>query len=408
VATSQVQRAVLPPVALDQSRTHPGALTRWLKRGLVLVAVIAAILILRVTYFRAEPVPVSIVEAARGPVEELVANNKAGSVSARRRASLGPEIGGRVVRVAVKEGMRVKSGDVLLVLADADARRQIELQAQALAAARWSARQACDAAALAVRELDRARQLAAEQLVSRQALDTTESQRDTSAAACQTATANVGYADAAVNAARTSLDKVRLRAPFPGVVSKVDVEVGEWLTPAPAGIVLPGVIEIIDTQSIYVRAPLDEADLGRVRVGLPVRITLDAFPGKAFPGRLTYVSAYVSEVERQNRTFDIDAEFDDAAFARTLPPGTSADVEVVLGRHDNVVRVPTSAILQGGRVLVLRDDVLVGVPVKTGLSNWEFTEIAGGLRPGDRVVVSLDRVEVREGARARVGPAAVK
>jgi HlyD family secretion protein len=148
-----------------------------------------------------------------------------------------------------------------------------------------------------------------------------------------------------------------------------------------------------------VRAPLDEVDAGKIRPGLPVRITMDAFVGKSFPGRVTRVGAYVSEAQQQNRTFDIDVAFEDARFARTLLPGTSADVEVILEARDEAVRLPTSAILLGGRVLVVRDGVLVAVPVRTGLANWEFTEILEGVQPGDRVVISLDRPEVRDGAR---------
>jgi HlyD family secretion protein len=96
--------------------------------------------------------------------------------------------------------------------------------------------------------------------------------------------------------------------------------------------------------------------------------------------------------------------FTDAALAETLLPGTSADVEVILQARDGVVRVPTSAILQGGRVLVVRDGSLVAVSVRAGLANWEFTEITDGLRAGDAIVTSLDRPEVKEGARVRVGP----
>ena len=107
-------------------------------------------------------------------------------------------------------------------------------------------------------------------------------------------------------------------------------------------------------------------------------------------------------MQQQNRTFDIELLFDDAAFARTLLPGTSADVEVILRGRDEVPRLPTSAILQGGRVLVVRDGVLATVPVKTGLANWEFTEITDGLRLGDAVVISLDRPEVKEGARVAI------
>jgi HlyD family secretion protein len=73
-----------------------------------------------------------------------------------------------------------------------------------------------------------------------------------------------------------------------------------------------------------------------------------------------------------------------------------------------VLRIPTAAILQGGRVLVVRDDVLVAVAVKPGLSNWEFTEITDGLTAGDLVVTSLDRPEVMAGARVRVEPEVVR
>ena len=129
---------------------------------------------------------------------------------------------------------------------------------------------------------------------------------------------------------------------------------------------------------------------------------MDAYPGRSFAGRLVRLARYVEDREAQNRTFEVEVEFDDAAFVRTLLPGTSADVEVVLDARERVLRVPTYALLQGDRVLVLRGDILASVTVTTGLRNWDFVEVTGGLAEGDRVVVSLDRVEVREGARVRV------
>jgi HlyD family secretion protein len=199
-----------------------------------------------------------------------------------------------------------------------------------------------------------------------------------------------------------------LRAPFDAIISKVSTHVGEWITPSPAGLPMPPALELIDLRSIYVRAPLDEVDAGKVRTGLPVRITMDALPGRSLPGTVTRVGAYVSEAQQQNRTFDIEVAFDDPAFAETLLPGTSADVEVILQAREGVVRVPTSAILQGGRVLVVREGGLVAVPVRSGLANWEYTEITDGLRSGDAIVTSLDRPEVKEGARVRVEPEIVK
>ena len=69
---------------------------------------------------------------------------------------------------------------------------------------------------------------------------------------------------------------------------------------------------------------------------------------------------------------------------------------------DDVLRIPSYALVEGRRALVVRDESLVSVPVETGLSNWEFAEIVSGLAEGDRVVVSLDRAEVKAGARAHV------
>jgi HlyD family secretion protein len=113
------------------------------------------------------------------------------------------------------------------------------------------------------------------------------------------------------------------------------------------------------------------------------------------------VAPYVEDQLEQNRTVEIELELDhDEADARLLP-GTSADAEVILSKRGDVLRVPTSALLEGGRVLVLEEDHLVERTLELGLRNWDFTEVTGGLEPGTRVVVSLDRPEIVAGALAR-------
>jgi len=202
----------------------------------------------------------------------------------------------------------------------------------------------------------------------------------------------------------------------------VSLERGEWITPSPPGIPMPAVLDILDPDSIYVSAPLDEVDRGKVALGLPVRITMDAYGGKAFAGTVSRIAPYISDVAEQSRTFETEATFDDGAFARTLPPGASADIEVILRGKADVLRIPAYALLEGKRVLVLADDCppapgvvgalarllpaggggcLVSREVRVGLKNWEFAEVLEGLREGERIVVSLDRAEVKEGARAR-------
>ena len=165
----------------------------------------------------------------------------------------------------------------------------------------------------------------------------------------------------------------------------------------------PPAIDLIDESCVYVKAPMDEIDAPKIRDGQFVRITLDALPGKSFTGKVRRIAPYVAAVEKQARTVDIEATFDDPAEAGRLLVGYSADVEVVLDARQNVLRVPTSALLEGGRVLVVdADDRLVERKLKTGLANWEYTEVVEGLAQGDRVVTSLDRVGVKAGASVTV------
>jgi len=394
-------RTVLPPIAEERAPLASAA-WKWIRRGTVLAIVAAIVLVARARYLQPAVVSVVATRVQLGTVEELVTNNKAGSVRARQQAALSPEIGGRVARLPIEEGDRVHAGDVLLAIADEDLRAQVAMQERSLDAARLAATEACAQADLAAIELDRNRRLLADGYASQQMVDQAQNERTTAEASCAAARARVEESTAAVTLAQVSLGKAVLRAPFDAIVSKVSTHLGEWITPSPAGLPMPTAVELIDPASIYVRAPLDEVDAGRVRAGLPARITLDAYPGRAFAARVTRVGSYVSEVEQQNRTFDVDLALADRAFARTLLPGTSADVEIVLRTREGVLRIPTSAILQGGSVLVVRNGVLVSQPVHAGLSNWEFTEVVDGLRAGDAVVTSLDRPEVKAGARASV------
>jgi HlyD family secretion protein len=131
-------------------------------------------------------------------------------------------------------------------------------------------------------------------------------------------------------------------------------------------------------------------------------VSIDSFPEKHFWDRITRIAPYVLDIEAQNRTVEIEVDLDDTDVLSKLLPGTSADVEVLLEVREDVLRIPTPALLEGGKVLVVVADGkshrLVSRDVDVGLSNWDFTEIRHGLEPSDRVVVSIDRAEVEAGA----------
>jgi HlyD family secretion protein len=375
---------------------------KWLRRVLVLIVIAALVVVLRLTVFKPTAVPVTIFRVAQGVVEEVVTNSKAGTVKTRRRAALSTEIGGLVAELAGRKGDDVERGQVLLRLADADYQATLALRERAFDTAEFSSSEACTNADQAERDLARYLRLSEEEIVSKELLDQFQSRRDAATAACDGARARVLEASAARDLARVNLAKTVLRAPFSGVVAELSTELGEYITPSPPGLPIPAVIEILDHESIYVSAPLDEVDVGRVTVGPAVRVTLDAYPGESFDGRVVRIATYVLDLEEQNRTFEIEVEFDDTEFSRQLLPGTSADVEVILDAVQDVPRIPSYALIEGRRVLVFRDGLLESVDVETGLQNWQFTEIRGGLEVGEQVVVSLDRLEVQPGVMAEV------
>jgi HlyD family secretion protein len=375
---------------------------RWRKRLLVIAGIVVIVLVLSQTAFRGKPVPVTVQRVDRGRVEDTVVNSRAGTVESRYRARMSPAVPGLVRELPVEKGERVRRGQVLLGIEDGEYRHQVALAQRSFDAARAAADQACLAAEQAARDLVRAEALAAKALLSEKGLEDARTNSDGQAAACRSARENARQAQAAIGVAQANLDKCTMLAPFDGVVLDIKTEVGEWISPAPPGVVIPAVIDLVAPESLYVTAPLDEADVARVRLGQPARITFDAFRGEEFPGRLTYISSFVETRQEQNRTLTVEAVFTSRDLPPNLLPGLSADLEVILEARDDVLRIPASALLEGERVLLVREGKLVDVPVNVGLRNWQYAEVVQGLSAGDPVVVSLDRVEVKAGARAKI------
>jgi len=372
----------------------------WPRRVLIAVVVVAALAALVWWLGRPKPVKVVLTEVGRGTVESTISNTRAGTVEACQRTKMSTISGGRIEVLAVKEGDRVKKGQMLMQLWNADQHAEQRLASAQLETSRKRVVEACTVADNAVREADRRRDLFKQGFISESAYDAARVEADARSAACATARTDVAQAQARVDVTRVVQGRTVLVAPFDGTVAKIVGEVGEYTTPSPPGVATPPAIDLIDDSCLYVKAPMDEVDAPKIRVGQPVRITLDALPKKSFPGKVKRVAPYVSAVEKQARTVDIEATLDDPAAPGRLLVGYSADVEIILDVRRDVVRLPTSALLEGGRVLVLADGKLAERKVKTGVANWEFTEVVDGLAAGDRIVTSLEREGVKAGAAA--------
>ncbi len=373
---------------------------RWLLWSLA--AVVVGGLVLRATLLAPEPIPVKVVSVEWGRVESTTTNTKAGTIRARRRAKLSPQVSGPVIEITNREGDWVERGAPIIRLDDATQRAQLLLAQESLRAVEASRREACIARDRARRDLETKRKLADKAIVSADVLDQLQSGYEAASAGCSAFLAQVDRARAEIGVVEVELDKLVLRAPFAGVIAEVEVEVGEWITPSPPLLRAPAVIDVIDPSSLYVSAPMDEVDSAQIRAGQRAKVTIDSHPGLLFPGSVVRVAPYVLDVEAQNRTVEIEVELEDKELAPQLLPGTSADVEVVVDVRERALRIPTPALLEGNRVLVARNGRLEEQAVEVGLKNWDYAQVTSGLEAGDLVVVSLDRVGVEAGARVEV------
>jgi len=371
-------------------------------KRVAMVAVVVLIAVAAVWWFtRPKPVAVALVTVERGAVIATVANTRAGTVDACHRARLSPALGGQIAKLPVKKGEHVAADALLLELWNDDLKAQLELGERDARASRSQARQACVTADVAKRDAERLKMLRAEKLASEEAADQAQGKAEAGAAGCAAAQDAARVADSRIDVTRAQLRRTQLRAPFSGVIAEINGEIGEFVTPSPVGIPTPPTVDLIDATCLYISAPIDEVDAPRVKEGLPARISLDAFPGRKFPGHVRRVAPYVLDREKQARTVEIEAEFENPEGTGLLT-GYSADVEVVLAERADALRVPSSVILPDHKVYVFdaATGKLVARPVETGVANWEFTEIVSGLSAGERVVSSIDRAGVRDGAVA--------
>ncbi len=350
---------------------------------------------------RPKPIAVVVAMVVRGVVDASIVNTRAGTIEACQRTKLSPIMGGRIEILAVKEGDKVKKGQLLLKLWNDDQRAQQFLAEKQRSLSSQRVAESCTAAASAEREAKRQAELRAKGYVSVAREDAARSEAQVKRAACETSRADVVQAEARVSVTRAEQGRTVLYAPFDGTIAKIVGELGEYSTPSPPGVLTPPAIDLIDESCLYVKAPMDEVDAPKIRIGLPVRVSLDALPKQPLKGTVKRVAPYVSAVEKQARTVDVEVDFERPQDVAVLV-GYSADVEILLDTRLNTLRVPTAALIDGRKVMMLNAESgrLEERVLKTGLSNWEHTEVLEGLNEGDQIVTSLEREGVKVGAAA--------
>jgi HlyD family secretion protein len=168
------------------------------------------------------------------------------------------------------------------------------------------------------------------------------------------------------------------------------------------------VFEIIDDTKLSVEANIDEADIGRIKVGQPATLKLDALPEKPIKGLVAKIAPAVHKDLKGARTLAIDVDVADvnAATQLGLRSGMSAHVDVLVAEKANVISLPTNVIVGRGTkrtVFKIEKGFARVRPVEVGLSNWDRSEVVSGVTLGDEIIATLNAKELEDGVPVQVG-----
>ena len=397
---------------------------RWVWIG---AGVTVMVLLVVVAAARGSRSKVTPVQFARVRQENITSRVRApGKIEPRTQVKVSADIPGKVVRLLVKEGDRVKAGQLMLQLDDTQYRSQYQ---QALSA-RTSAQSRVKDAEATYKTVDanfvRQRSLFEQKLLSQAEWDQASNNHESSRLALDNAREDVQRTGAALEGARDNLSKTRFLAPFEGVVSALNVEQGEIVITGTMNNAGTQILVVSDLSRMLVRADVDETDVVDMRVGQQAKITVDALPDTSFRGTVTEIGntakrSLTSTIEGQTN-FEVKVVFNDNV--PEVRPGMTADVEIETATHDGALGVPIQAVVvrtdrdlerakhtvgkrpkpaKGdalaaiddtvGRkdkeitgIFVVRDGTAEFVPVRTGIASETVIEVLGPVKAGDTIV----------------------
>lgn len=371
------------------SRTRHRKRLYWIVSAVVLVALVAVLL-------RTGVIGPSIsVQAATVtqvyPSQTFTLLNASGYVVAQRKSALATKVTGSLVWLGVEEGSKVRAGEIIARLENADV-TAARAQAQAnLSTARWNLDQAKAEYVDATLGLNRARELVAKGYIAQADHDTAKARYDKAVAAVRAGEAVVKSSEAALKAADVALEYTLIRAPFNAVVLTKNADVGDIVTPLGAAAnAKASVVSVADMDSLKVEADVSESNLEQVKLGQPCEIQLDAIPGERFRGKVHMI---VPTADRTKATVLVKVGFIDSdprilpemsakvAFLSRSPEASEEKARTAVGKSAVAER--------NGRTVVflLKEGHAVETPVTLGGHLGDMEEVRTGVKAGDRVVM---------------------
>jgi HlyD family secretion protein len=406
--------------------------------GIGVGVAVAAVALAAITLSRPRPVEVTVTAVAREPVQQSIANVQSGAVIPRESVHVPVMIMGVVEAIHVQPGDRVEQDALLLELEREELDARVRLAEATLNAARFQlsrlreqeklkpsgSESAPDFSQnLAERHRQRVEELlnapipaapdGDPQLPGSLSEMTFGQQHRVELAAFQ-----VAQLESALALARVVRERAVIRAPIGGVVALPEARMPAMpmLMGIPAGanpsseLPRPGeavgmgmpFLRIVDDSEFRVRAPFDEVTSVSVEMGQTAEIAFDTYRDRVFRGQVVGIAPVVSMNADMSRTLDVTLSLDDIDVP--LLAGMSADVSIVVERKDDVIAVPTEAIVREQFVYIIENGRAQRRDVTLGVGNWQYREITAGLEAGETIVTNVTAPGLDDGVRVVEGP----
>ncbi len=397
----------LAKLKIDKSRaafTRPGRR----KKGVYIAAgaVLLVLVILAFTGIFSPAVRVDAVSVQQFyPAQSFTLLNASGYVVPQRKAAVASKITARLQELYVEEGNRVKKDQVLARLENADLSASLRQAQENLGVARSSVDQAAAELNDARVNFEREKRLLVKEFTTRSVYDAAEARYKKALAAVSGAQSQVRAREAAVREAKVSLEYTYIRAPFDGVVLTKNADIGDIVTPIGAATTAKAaVVTLADMSTLKVEADVSESNLGKLKVGQPCQIQLDAIPDTRFDGTVHMI---VPTADRTKATVMVKVNFNHLD-SRILPE-MSAKVaflsrEVSEGERKARLAVNRKAVVEkNGRryVFVVRQGRAHLTEITTKDTFGDMIEIKSGASSGDKVVLNPPS-RLSNGARVKI------
>ncbi|MDO8654250.1 MAG: efflux RND transporter periplasmic adaptor subunit [Undibacterium sp.] len=402
MSTTSPAPSTLKQLKIDRSNNTPGNAGkprrwgRWIIAGAALLAIMGFVM-------RPGKIEVQVTSVVTSyPSQQYAQLTASGYVVAQRRAAVASKATGRLVLLNVREGSKVKQGDVLARLDASDVQAAMAQAQAGIRQAEAGVAQANVELVNAEADFKRSNGLRAQGFVSLQALDAASNRVNAAKAAVRLAQAAVAVSQAQLKVQQVNQDFTEIRAPFDGVVLVKNANVGDIITPFSSAAGSQGaVVTMADMSTLEVEADVSESNLAKAKIGQPVEITLDALPDSRFRGNIVGI---VPTVDRAKATVMTKIHFE--KLDPRILPEMSAKVTILSQAVTDADQQPLLAINpkavaeRDGKKLVFRikDDSVEAINITLGRKIGDNMEVSGEIKSGDKLVLSPSE-KIKPGAK---------